>query len=115
AVAVALCVSVPAAGQWLNYPTAGVPRLPDGKPNLAAPPPRTADGKPDLSGLWAIRREGVTAERGPINISPGMRNDARVVGGHFRYQPWARAVTQQHRADNWRDAPSSRCLPLGPL
>ena len=26
----------PLAGQWLSYPTAGVPRTPDGKPNLAA-------------------------------------------------------------------------------
>ena len=38
--------------QWLNYPTAGIPRLPDGKPDLNAPAPRTADGKPDLSGMW---------------------------------------------------------------
>src|SRR5436309_13066303 len=41
-----------AAAQWINYPTPGTPRLPDGKPNLAAPAPRTADGKPDLSGVW---------------------------------------------------------------
>src|SRR4051794_4032720 len=38
--------------QWLNYPTPGVPRLPDGKPNLAAAVPRTAEGKPDLTGVW---------------------------------------------------------------
>jgi DNA polymerase III alpha subunit len=31
-----------AAGQWLNYPTAGVPRTPDGKPDLSAPAPRMA-------------------------------------------------------------------------
>ena len=40
-----------AYGQWLNYPTPGIPRLPDGKPDLAAKAPRTADGKPDLSGV----------------------------------------------------------------
>jgi len=115
AVAVALGVSLSAAGQWLQYPTAGVPRLPDGKPNLVAPPPRTADGKPDLSGLWAIRREVVTAAQGPINISPLMQELGNGIEGGLPYQPWARAVAQQHRADNWRDAPSSRCLPLGPL
>ena len=47
-------------GQWLNYPTAGVPRTADGKPDLGAPCPRTVDGKPDLSGLWVMptKREG---------------------------------------------------------
>lgn len=44
--------AVPLAAQWLNYPTPGLPRTPDGKPNLSAPAPRTADGKPDLSGVW---------------------------------------------------------------
>jgi hypothetical protein len=38
--------------QWLNYPTPGIPRLPDGKPNLNAPAPLTAEGKPDLTGVW---------------------------------------------------------------
>src|SRR5215467_13832101 len=42
-----------AAAQWLNYPAPGIPRLPDGKPNLSAPTPRTPDGKPDLYGIWA--------------------------------------------------------------
>jgi hypothetical protein len=45
--------ALPMTGQWLNYPTPGIPRTPDGKPNLTAPAPRTADGHPDLSGLWA--------------------------------------------------------------
>jgi hypothetical protein len=40
------------AAQWLNYPTPGIPRNADGKPNLTAPAPRTADGRPDLTGLW---------------------------------------------------------------
>ena len=41
--------------QWLNHPAPGIPRHPDGKPNLSAPAPRTADGRPDLSGIWAVR------------------------------------------------------------
>ena len=38
-------LSAPATAQWINYPTPGIPRLPDGKPNLAAPAPgpRTAN------------------------------------------------------------------------
>ena len=44
--------SVTAQAQWLNFPTPGVPRTKDGKPNLTAPTPRTADRKPDLSGVW---------------------------------------------------------------
>jgi len=41
-----------AYAQWLNFPTPGTPRLPNGKLNLAAPTPRALDGKPDLSGVW---------------------------------------------------------------
>ena len=40
-------LSSAASAQWLNYPTPGVPRLPDGKPDLAAPAPKAPDGKPD--------------------------------------------------------------------
>jgi hypothetical protein len=44
--------STGAPAQWLNFPTPGTPRTPDGKPDLAAPAPHSADGKPDLSGVW---------------------------------------------------------------
>ncbi|MBW8869069.1 MAG: hypothetical protein JF610_17355, partial [Acidobacteria bacterium] len=44
-----ILLAIALAAQWLQFPTPGVPRLPDGKPNLAAPAPRTTDGKPDLS------------------------------------------------------------------
>src|SRR5215471_20755881 len=52
--AIALLGLIPltASAQWARYPTAGVPKTPDGKPNLEAPAPRTADGNPDLSGVW---------------------------------------------------------------
>jgi hypothetical protein len=45
-------LSTGAHAQWLDFPTPGIPRTPDGKPNLSAPAPRTADGKSDLSGVW---------------------------------------------------------------
>jgi len=51
------------AAQWLDYPTAGVPKTPDGKPSLSAPAPRTTDGKPDLSGLWEMERTELGGSR----------------------------------------------------
>lgn len=113
--ALAAFLTVPAAAQWLKYPTAGVPRFPDGKPNLAASPPRTTDGAPDLSGLWAARRQMVTLEQGPVNISPQMLNIADGLEGGLPYKPWARALAESRRADNSKGVPSTRCLPLGPV
>jgi hypothetical protein len=48
------------SAQWLNFPTPGSPRTPDGKPDLTAPTPRTAEGRPDLSGVW--KHEPTTVE-----------------------------------------------------
>jgi hypothetical protein len=58
-----------AYAQWLDFPTPGIPRTPDGKPNLSAPVPRTADGKPDLSGVWMHEISSVAEMRrlyGPV-------------------------------------------------
>jgi hypothetical protein len=85
-----------AEAQWLNHPTAGIPRLPDGKPNLSAPAPRTQDGKPDLSGIWR------TDLRAPL-----------LRGVALPFQAWAESVYRERRALNGRDRPSARCLPSG--
>jgi hypothetical protein len=113
--AVAAVLSAPAAAQWLKYPTAGIPRLADGKPNLAAPAPRAGDGRPDLSGIWAPRRQALKVEQGTVNIPPQMVNIADGLEGGLPYQPWARALAQTRQADKSKDVPSSRCLPLGPF
>jgi hypothetical protein len=40
--------TLPVVAQWLNYPTPGVPRTPEGKPDLMAPAPCSSNGKPDF-------------------------------------------------------------------
>ena len=59
-VTLTLLLSAALDAQWLKYPTPGIPRLADGKPNLSAPAPRTADGKPEIDGLWRAAREVLT-------------------------------------------------------
>jgi len=85
--------------QWINYPTRGIPRTSDGKPNLSAPAPRTADGKPDFSGVWE-------------------QPDARASGYYLKgvdipWQRWAKALFDRNTATNLIDNPESRCLPRG--
>src|SRR5579871_6487141 len=56
--AAAILLAAPAGllAQWPPYPTAGVPKTADGKPDLNGPAPRMPDGKPDLSGVWLYQR-----------------------------------------------------------
>jgi len=95
-------LSVPAAAQWINHPTPGIPRLPDGKPNLAAPAPRTADGKPDLSGVWRAGRAGEYGYDYDVTqtLAPG------------DLLPRARALRLQRVQDFRKDSPLARCLPV---
>jgi hypothetical protein len=46
-----LATSLFAQAQWLNNPTPGAPRTPDGKVIMTGPVPRV-NGTPDLSGVW---------------------------------------------------------------
>ena len=91
----------PLDAQWLNYPTPGIPRAADGKPNLAAPAPRTPDGKPDLSGLWQ-RIESPYAENVAADLKPG------------EVQPWAETLVQGRGEDLSKQHMSVQCLPWGP-
>jgi hypothetical protein len=50
--AILVIASMSAPAQWLDFPVPGIPRLPNGKPNLSARAPRKPGGKPDLSGVW---------------------------------------------------------------
>ena len=87
--------------QWLNHPTPGLPRLANGKPNLAAPAPRASDDKPDLTGVWTrispVYHVNISADLKPEDI-----------------QPWARKLVEQRKENLGADAMTALCLPLGP-
>jgi hypothetical protein len=97
-----LCVAVPGVmplgAQWVNYPTPGIPRTKDGKPNLSAPTPRTREGKPDFSGIWAAP-DGRYLE----NLAAD--------GVEVSMQPWAAKLFQERQQNEGRDRPSNQCLP----
>jgi hypothetical protein len=107
-----------ASGQWIRYPTAGVPRGKDGKPNLSAPAPRGSDNKPDLSGMW-ITAEGLPCpksltddtgdclEKSPLSRFAADLNQA--VPGGLPFQPESLEIRKQ-RQEGGLD-PHVRCLP----
>jgi hypothetical protein len=99
-----LSVLMPVAlyAQWVNYPTEGIPRAADGKPDLAAPAPRTSDGKPDLSGVWEA--EGQEFFR---DLASGLKP------GEVVMQPWASALEKERVAKEHGEDPLARCLPHG--
>ena len=107
----------PLFGQWIDYPTAGVPRTPDGKPDLAAACPRTADGKPDLSGLWIMqtKRQGNPDFPGCEAVSDEFINIGSSLKGGLPYQPWAADLVKARRSEQRVNDPMSRCLPIGPI
>ena len=102
-VALALAAVHDATAQWLKLPTPGIPRLADGKPNLAAPAPRTADGKPDFSGLW----ENQGGDRYYNNIAADLQPGD--------VAPWADALYRKRRLEFGKDSMETLCLPFGPV
>jgi hypothetical protein len=93
-----ICTAL-AGGQWIKHPTPGIPRHPDGTPNLEAPAPRTADGLPDVSGLWMA----VNGTRYTVNLS------ADLPAGAVQMLPWAEAEYQRRRDTHSKDDPVGYC------
>jgi hypothetical protein len=123
-VAIVAAIAPSVWAQWPPYPTAGVPKTPDGKSDLTAPAPRTSDGKPDLSGMW-LRGDGQLGPAGggtlrapapSFSIGPPVTT-FRDVGANFKdglpLQPWAADLVKARRAENSKDNPDAHCLPMG--
>jgi hypothetical protein len=88
--------------QWLHHPTPGIPRLADGRPDLAAPAPKASDGKPDLSGIWRIN-----GNRYAANVTLDLKPQ--------EIQPWAAALHRERVRNLARDVYTVKCLPAGPF
>jgi hypothetical protein len=87
--------------QWQGYPTTGIPRLPNGMVNLAAPAPKTPDGKPDLSGIWQSSRPA-------FDLRQVMKS-----GDSAPFTSEGRKIFEERQASRSKDDPSARCLPTG--
>ena len=113
-----LALSASLHAQWLNYPTRGVPRTLDGKPDLAAPAPRTADGKPDLSGIWQLEPRPCQIEliaRQTMCPAAEFINFGAKLPGGLPYQPWAATLVKERTEQLGKDDPVGLCRPGGAL
>ena len=113
-----------AQAQWVSYPTPGLPRTTDGKPNLTAPAPRASDGKPDLSGVWQAAGAPIPVL---MKLLPGGQNGlgedipsqyfvnlfADFDKGKEPLKPAALAASAKLSIDKGAGAGNLACLPSG--
>jgi hypothetical protein len=118
-----------AHAQWLHYPTPGIPRTRDGKPNLTARAPRAATGNPDLSGVWQAEyappgeNERLFGQGLKDYVVPG--DDPRTFSKYFLnilsdfkpgeapMSPEGAALFGKHLQGGNKESPSTRCFPQG--
>jgi hypothetical protein len=119
-----ICAGSAVQAQWVNYRMPGIPRGGDGKAALSAPAPRAQNGKPDLSGIWeaepSSHEELSRFLPGGVNLlgeDPPSKYFFNMLGD---FKPEDVALTasaipvfKEHFAGRGKDAPFSRCLPMG--
>ena len=105
-----IAVGLPLSAQWLHYPDPTIPRTAEGKPNLSAPAPKATSGKPDLSGIWVISEEQ-SAFGAYTSHFMDLAVDLKPEEAPF--QPWAKALSEQRRANEHKDDPLALCMPPG--
>jgi hypothetical protein len=112
------------AAQWLQYPTAGVPRKAGAKVDMAAAAPRMADGKPDFSGIWTTAEPNrPTGDSGSANQGQNPGDASRITAsrqmanigvdlpGGLPYQAWLVPIVKERTANLAKDDPHIKCLP----
>ncbi len=123
-----LLLTANAFAQWVNLPTPGIPRLPNGKPNLTAKAPRL-NGKPDLSGVWHVQSSPLS--RFQTLFGPDFKDDNNPVGmelntvsiygvdifadfkfGEEPMRPAAAQIFGRRFPEGPEALPSTHCLPM---
>ncbi|HEY2383571.1 MAG TPA: hypothetical protein VGK48_20545 [Terriglobia bacterium] len=104
-VAAAITLILPsfASAQWDPFPWKNMPRTPDGKIDMKAPPRRMADGHVDLSGFW-MPADNV---KHLLNLAADMKPE------DIPLTPGAKALYQDRIDTNGKDHPGVHCLPSG--
>ena len=119
--------------QWPEVKTRRVPVTREGKPDLNGPAPRLPGTRtPDLSGIWNTIKTPCEASATarifgcndiPLGVSIGLF-DVTANGTEegnagttsiLPYQPWAEALVKQRLADERKNDPTTRCLPISPV
>lgn len=86
--------------QWITYPTPGIPRTADGKPNLQAPLPRMPNGKPNLQGIWTTKADY-------------FKDLATDIEPNVPMLPSAKALVDQRQSDDHIGDELAHCMPQG--